>query len=175
MAAQRNRRFLVLGADVLPTAVHPALPNLYRSACARTSYQSRPPAGRPSRLSCSDSIQRPKAGLLVAHDPRRCSRLGRWKWRSSGCLRSRQSTLVGTLIKIVELGELGALRPRGREASVIEIGEGTGSRPACPYRSFRRPSRGFPRRCMRLAPAEPQSGRRSRPRRQAPGAAPPRA
>jgi hypothetical protein len=41
-------------------------------------------------------------------------------------LRSRQPTLVGTLIKIVELGELGALRPRGREASAIEVGEGHG-------------------------------------------------
>jgi len=34
-----------------------------------TSYQSRLPAGRPSRLSCSDSIQGPQAGPPVAPLP----------------------------------------------------------------------------------------------------------
>jgi len=41
------------------------------------------------------------------------------------------------LIKIVELGELGALRPRGREASAIEVGEGHGIATSMSMSEFR--------------------------------------
>jgi hypothetical protein len=55
----------------------------------------------PDRRLAAALTHVPLNGRLVASHPRQCSRLGRWKLRSSCCSTSRQPALVSTLIKIV--------------------------------------------------------------------------